>query len=253
MILSSLTPNDDSTATAVIQGVPSGALAFLASSFPEARDQLSVPYSGAGPYTLDLPVPDLWWVWAQDSAGVSGPLPVWTSVAARWINDLGGWLRDTIDTNSLLINKVLQARFPGSSLQRVFYGYPGQTDASPRVVIDQPRFSEEWGGNAGPGDIYGAGEKLITYFARIHCGVLHNTEVTELPQAMRLGGAVLRILARPLYNDFLLPSKDRPSGLRIFNASVGQGSGQTIALEDGRYSSEVELSWSGQAQVNLRR
>jgi hypothetical protein len=224
-------------ATVVITGTPSGAVQFKASRMPNYSTAVGVSSFGTGPYTVTLPNPGLWYVWAFDSSGVvAEPGAVWASSSnISELEAVGLKIRDILRDNKKGIEAILRTVYPDSTLKCIHYGSAVLVDDFPAILVRDPRDDVEWA-------FFPYGE-IHTYRFTIFCLVIHPDEQTEMDFATQFGEAVKFILRQPHYVTITLDS-----GVVIDNCQVSDIRVDDTDLGgDAAHGAVASLSWSGVA------
>ena len=237
--IASLVYNGDMlTAVATVQGTASGAVSFLGGQDPLGTDRVPIPASGSGPYTLAFGHPELWWIWVQDSGGISTkPYPVWLTDAPIILNSIGQTLADLIDANKAALEVLSAQVFPNApaltTVKQVFYGYQGSVDQYPCITVAEPLYVPE---------VIGAPRTILwTYECQIKVEILHNTDKTEIGIAAVMTGGLLMLLNRHIYNRITLPS-----GTILFNCQATRSSGNQVEVPNQSFGSEFAITWHGE-------
>jgi hypothetical protein len=228
---------DGATATVTTTGTPSGLVQFKASRQPVYSTAVGVSSAGTGPYTVVLPNPGLWYVWALDTGGVvAEPEAVWVSLTEVCeLEAVGVKLRDILRDNKKGIESLMRSVYPETTLKCAHYGSPALIDDFPAVLVRDPRDDVEWA-------FFPYGE-IHTYRFTIFCLVVHPDEQSEMDFATQFGEAVKYILRQPHYLSFTLDSgvvidNCHVSDIRVDDADLGG---------DAAHGAVASLSWSGVA------
>jgi hypothetical protein len=225
---------DGVTANVTISGSPTGAVSFLAARTPDSGGAVVVPsvLASAGVYTVTLPAPVLWYIWGQDSGGLTGPVPVWVSTSNNLDMELcGKKVRDLLEANRAAIEAKIKVHNPDETLKKIAWGSALGIDDFPSIIVVRPKEDPKYAFFA-----YGS---EIDYTVEVFALVLHQDKLSALTLAADMIAACMSILRQPAYSTVTLDS-----GLPL-NVTVNQGTADDEQLDENKWAATGSLVWSG--------
>ena len=232
-------PKSGVSLVVVLDGQPTGTLHFLVGRTPDVT--LASPAAAvlaSGIYTVTVPHPSLWYVWAYDDIGtVDVPGCNWAGLSDNPDLDLIGMkLWDILRSNQPALNLCLASYLPSLSLKQIIYGSGPSVSDFPCIMIVKPHQDAEW--TAMPYC------RRISFRFEIMLTILHQDKAPMLPAIARFLSRVMEILNQPGYEDLLLES-----GTRLAFCQCQDGEGDEVQYDDNKFAAVGSLVWSGTAML----
>jgi hypothetical protein len=216
-----------------LSGKPSGLLRFRAGRMPDPALSRYVKSSGTqATHRIDLPHPDMWYLWAEDDHGI-GEQKAAVLLENPYADDIGGMIAAQLEEHRLGLDAYVARTFPQASMKSIQYGYAPNVVDYPSVVIANPRWSWTWFGFPYL--------RCWTYQFTVASMVVRPDELNTLGSAADLAGGIMKILSMRAYN-----KPTTPGGLRLFNVLAQTGDAQEVQIDDANFGAVGSVQWSGQ-------
>lgn len=227
-----------------LNGAPSGAVTLYASRTPDLSTARIVLYTGSAPtLRVSLPSADLWYLWARDAIGVAGteadpsaPLAVLAgNVLPFDVAALGGALAALLLAHKPGLEAALRSIHPSATLKYVQYGFDGDIDRYPSILVGEPSWSAQPIGMPVTWE--------YTVRTKILCLTSFSTDETnELGYCARFAGVVTRLLNLPAYQRI-----DLPTGGSWYGSNARQGEARIAVYDDGsKFCGTGTVEWTAQ-------
>lgn len=234
------------SASVVLSGSPSGPLSFWISRVPDSAEAIPSPFTGAGPFIVTVPHPELWYFWAKDNDGFSADTdengdPAYKAAFCDVsgnpeANEIGHYLSDILWRNKQGIEAILRGEYSLATLKRVSYGFPGEIPDFPALCVCNPRWSWE--------DFAAPAVKNYTFTFDVAALVEHADEESKLSFATKLAEAAGKILSQPYYRQ-----KKLASGRSYYLAGTHEGNAQDIVIDEDKFGTAASVIWTGQMLI----
>ena len=230
-------PKDGAHLTVALDGQPSGAPAFSVCRTPDLVNAAPAPSAPAnGAWTVTVPHPSLWYVWATDAHGTTAlPGCAWAGLSDDPELDLCGQaIADILTANRAALDLSLRSALPGASLKQIVYGGAAAVTQFPAILVTKPVERDE------PIAMPWVREKI--YQLDIMFTILHQDPAPMLKPATRLMARMLEILNQPAYAGLRLAS-----GTVLGTCQCREGEADEQQLGENQWASIGSLVWTGQA------
>ena len=239
VIKSVANPKTGSALSIVLDGTPTGTLTFFAGRTPNfALASPAAATSAAGIYTVSVPHPSLWYIWASDTNGVvDAPGCGWAGLSDNPDLDLiGQFLTQTLRDNQPALNIALASYLPGLSLKQIVYGGGTGVTDFPCIMVVKPHEDPEWAAMPFV--------RRISFRFEIMLTILHQDKAPMLPAMSRFLARVMEILNQPAYEGPTLES-----GTALAFCQCQDGEGDEVQYDDNKFAAVGSLVWSGSAML----
>lgn len=236
LIKSVVNPKDGIHLAVTLDGQPQGAPTFAVCRTPVLGSAAAAPATlAAGVWSVAVPHPSLWYVWATDSGGTTAPDCAWAGLSDNPELDLCGQkIADILTANRPALDAALQSTLQGATVKQVVYGGAAAINSFPSVLVTKPVETDEY--TAMPW------VRQKTYRLEIMFTIMHQDAAPLLGAATRFLARVMEILNQPAYEGLLLES-----GTRLAFCQCQEGEADEQQLDDNKWASVGSLVWSGQA------
>lgn len=201
LIIASVANGQDGKSFVItLNGVAVGQLSFWLNRVPSATGAVPASYTGSNSYTVAVPYPALWYVWAADGNGLTEE-PVAVEVGptdGQDLSDLGKALRDLLWDNKLGLEIPLRHRDPNWTLKQVVFGSGYDLEDYPSILVMRPVRRSEY--------IAAPYVRQHTFSVMIACVMLREDEQSDLPSMSEWMAMVDTVLSQPAYDHIVLPS-----------------------------------------------
>ena len=157
---------------------------------PECR--IASVSDGSGLYTLTVPYPDAWFIWAEDNFGFTDPTGGYVGFSDDEALDEAGFaLAARLLLNKILLDEVLKTVYQAQHVHQIVYGIADNINGFPSILVTNPKRRSE--------RVAAPFTWRHDYSFTIAFLIYHAEEQTELPSAVKFAERAARILNQSDY------------------------------------------------------
>lgn len=240
-ILSTSNALDGVHATLVLTGTANGAISFKICRQPIYANAVvaTAVETSSSPLTYNVatPFPALWYIWAVDTDGQSGPGAAWVCITNDPdLRSCGEKIAALLTEHTAGINAALNQLLPGGTVKQIVFGRRLNVEDFPSIVVSKPRMTDNY---IGLGFI-----RETTFAFEIAFAFFHQDEGSQLPIATDMAQRVMSILNLPCYSSLVLDT-----GTPLTACLATEGESDETEIDEKTWVAAATVVWSAQGLI----